>query len=164
MRSTSSLVPTRKCSSRRRLSTSAVGHGVEGVADQVVAVDAEASQPNGEYRLGDGGEVVEGGNALVIDAFGRSDLDARGDVADRPRSSPVHWPSPDRGLPPTADSHDTNGRSLADLRAPNRVRKSVNALTDHGGSAVADAASHELVEEGKLLVAESGGHRTGHSP
>ena len=56
------------------------------------------------------------------------------------------------------------GDRLADLRAPNRVRKSVNTLTDPGGSAVADAASHEFVEEGKLLVAESGGHRTGHGP
>lgn len=46
---------------------SAVGHRFERVADLAPASESERTESRGEHGLGYRGEVVEGGNAFVVD-------------------------------------------------------------------------------------------------
>lgn len=62
---------------------SAVGHGAQGCADLLATTNAQTAEPPREHRLRNCSEVVEGGDAVVVDPLVRSYGDARGDGADR---------------------------------------------------------------------------------
>jgi hypothetical protein len=64
---------------------SAVGHGVERIADLSSPTAAELPEPRREHRLGDRREVVERSDAVVVDALIGPDANAGWDVSQRAR-------------------------------------------------------------------------------
>ena len=71
-------------------SGSAVGHGVEGRADLLAAADTELAESSCEYGFRHGSEIVEGGDAVVIDSFVDADRDAGRDGPDAGRCRAAH--------------------------------------------------------------------------
>lgn len=57
----------------------AIGHGVEGGADLLASGDTEPAEPPREHGFRYCSEVVEGGDAVVVDSL----IDSDGDAGDR---------------------------------------------------------------------------------